>query len=111
MEVINTNGLPEVSVSTVSDNLKSLRVIDVRTPEEFSGELGHISGAELIELGSDLMDFLVSADRSQAILFVCRSGARSGQATLMSRQLGFVNTYNMMGGMIEWNRKGLPTVK
>ncbi|MBK9039778.1 MAG: rhodanese-like domain-containing protein [Bdellovibrionales bacterium] len=47
-----------------------------------------------------------NADKSEEIVFVCRSGARSGQATLLSKQMGFKFSSNMTGGMIRWNELG-----
>jgi rhodanese-related sulfurtransferase len=96
-------GIPEVSPQNLKDNLKGLRIIDVRRPDEFTGELGHIDGAELITLGPDLMKFLEQGDHDEEIVFVCRSGARSGQVTLVSKEMGYSNTANMSGGMILWN--------
>ena len=86
-------------------------MIDVRRPEEFNNELGHISGAELITLGPDLTRYLDQGDRSQEIVFVCRSGGRSGQATLESQRLGYKYTSNMLGGMTQWNEVHFPIEK
>ena len=111
MKVIEVNGFPEIDVDTALENLDSFQLIDVRTPEEYVGELGHIENSELVSLGPSVMSFLENSDKNKSILFICRSGARSGQATLVSRQMGFKKTYNMMGGMLEWNRKGFPKAK
>ncbi len=108
------DGIPEVSVEDVYRNLeavknKKLRLIDVRRPDEFNGELSHIAGAELVTLGPDLTQFLEKGNRSEEIVFVCRSGGRSGNATNESISLGYRFTANMVGGMIQWNNKKLPT--
>lgn len=108
LNVTEKNGFPEIEVDEALKNLKDLHLIDVRTSEEFVGELGHIDGAQLVTLGPELMQFLETADKTKPILFICRSGGRSGQATFVSKQMGFLKTYNMIGGMLEWNRKGFP---
>lgn len=105
------NGVNEVSVQQTFDLKDQVNLVDVRTPAEFNNELGHIKGAQLVELGPDLMRFLQTADKSQEIIFVCRSGARSGQATAMAQQMGFEFVANMVGGMIEWNDSDLPVVR
>jgi len=105
------DGIPEVSVEKVKDTLGKVRLIDVRRPDEFCNELGHIQGAELVTLGSDLTRFLENGDRTQEIVFVCRSGGRSGQATSESQKLGYKWTSNMVGGMIRWNELGFSTLK
>ncbi|MBX3018924.1 MAG: MBL fold metallo-hydrolase [Bdellovibrionaceae bacterium] len=97
------DGLPEVSVQKVHEALGKVRLIDVRNPDEFNNELGHIQGAELIPLGPALTRFLENGERSQEIVFVCRSGGRSGQATTESIKQGYKFTSNMVGGMLQWN--------
>lgn len=105
------DGIPEVTPDQLHEHLERLksspkdrpRLIDVRRPDEFTGELGHVPGAELVTLGADLDRFLAEGDRQQEIVFICRSGGRSGRATAQSQALGYDRTANMTGGMIRWN--------
>lgn len=101
----------EISVEQTLSRLDKATIIDVRRPDEFNNELGHIEGAHLITLGPELSEFLQKNDKRHDIIFVCRSGARSGQATLESLKLGYHNTLNMTGGMIRWNELKLPVSK
>lgn len=101
----------EITCEELKKTMTNYRLIDVRTPEEFTGELGHIPGSELQPLSPDFMQFLKTLDPNEKIVFVCRSGARSGQTTLWSEELGFTDTYNMVGGMIKWNELGYETRK
>jgi rhodanese-related sulfurtransferase len=89
-------------------NLKGLQLIDVRRPEEYIGELGHIEGTRLITIGPDLEAFLQTVDKGTALLFICKSGARSAKASAAALELGFTDIYNMEGGMIEWNALSYP---
>ncbi|MBC7753092.1 MAG: rhodanese-like domain-containing protein, partial [Moraxellaceae bacterium] len=59
----------------------------------------------------DLIEFLNSENKDQEIVFVCRSGGRSGSATFESGRLGFKKTMNMTGGMLSWNALKLPIIK
>jgi rhodanese-related sulfurtransferase len=107
------DGIPEITVEDLYNHKldvrnKKIRLIDVRRPDEFNNELGHVEGSELITLGPELTDFLRSGDRNQEIVFICRSGGRSGTAAAESIQLGYKYTINMVGGMIRWNEKKLP---
>lgn len=109
----DNGGVPEITVQQLHETLGSgrlgrVRLIDVRRPDEFTGELGHVAGAELITLGPDLQHFLETADKNQEVVFICRSGGRSGQATVVSRNLGWTRTVNMSGGMLRWNEMKLP---
>lgn len=101
-------GVWDISSQELSQWLKnndesSYRLIDVRTPEEYVGDLGHINGAELIELQA-LESALAQFNKNEMIIFVCRSGMRSTQACSISLSLGFKNVLNLSGGMIDWNR-------
>lgn len=104
------DGVPEITAEDLHLHLnevatKKIRLIDVRRPDEFNNELGHIKGADLITLGPDLTQFLEKGNRAEEIVFVCRSGARSGNATAESIRLGYKFTINLAGGMLRWNEK------
>ncbi len=101
------SNVPTVTVEEVS-GMKEAILVDVRTPEEFVGELGHIKGSILLPPGPKLNDFLATANKELCLVFICRSGARSESATAMALTLGFQKSYNMEGGMIAWINKGLP---
>ncbi len=90
---------------------ESFHLIDVRGEDEFSGELGHIKNAKLITLGEELTDWLKTKDKSTKIIFVCRSGGRSGKATVEAMSYGITEAYNQKGGMLLWNELGLETEK
>ncbi len=109
------DGIPEISIENLHGLLKDgktdkIKLIDVRRPDEFNAELGHIQGSKLVTLGPDLMQFLENGDRTDEIVFICRSGNRSGTATAESIKLGYKFTVNLAGGMLAWNEKSLPTV-
>ena len=70
-------------------------LIDVRTGPEY--EAGHIEGAINVPLVS--IHFIVNHVRDiQAPVYVyCQSGARSGQAVSMIREMGYKNVKNIGG--------------
>ncbi len=109
----NVDGIPEVTCEDVLAHAhhiesKKIRLIDVRRLDEFDGEYGHIKGAELFTLGPDLTNLLANGNKSEEIVFVCRSGGRSGSATAESIKLGYKYTMNMAGGMIRWTELQQP---
>jgi len=55
-----------------------------------------------------LTHFLEKGNRNDEIIFACRSGGRSGTATVESIKLGYKFTMNMVGGMIRWNENKQP---
>ena len=46
-------------------------------------------------------------DKSRPVVVACRSGARSAQAVLILRKLGFKDVVNLAGGMIRWRASGI----
>ncbi|MHA7633948.1 rhodanese-like domain-containing protein [Corallococcus sp. M7] len=76
-----------------------VRRIDVREPDEFTGPLGHLPGAELVPLGT-LEAAAASWPREQPLLLICRSGGRSAKAAQALAQRGFQHLYNLVGGML-----------
>jgi glyoxylase-like metal-dependent hydrolase (beta-lactamase superfamily II)/rhodanese-related sulfurtransferase len=107
------DGIPEISCEELHrtmkdhpDNLTNVKLIDVRRPDEYVGEYGHIKGAKLLTQGIELDNYLQQEDKSTEIVFICRSGGRSGNATRVAQNLGFKKTINMTGGMIRWTQLG-----
>lgn len=85
-------------------------ILDVRTPEEFDG--GYIEGAINIDYYSeDFRTQLDPLDKDKAYLIYCRSGKRSADARDAMAELGFMEIYNMSGGIMEWEAQGLPVVR
>jgi sulfur dioxygenase len=84
-------------------------MLDVREPQEYTGELGHICGSALIPLRqlADRVGELFTHKTGPTVV-VCRSGVRSTTAAAILEGLGFENVYNMQGGMIDWNDRRLP---
>jgi thiosulfate/3-mercaptopyruvate sulfurtransferase len=100
----------------------SLVLLDVRTPEEFSGRhgnqcdprQGHIPGARNLEVG-DLFEGsgrpaapeqireLVGLPEGAEIVAYCHSGSRSALATLALRSAGY-DARNYAGSWHEWSR-------
>lgn len=101
--------VPEIAPEELRDHLGQVTLIDVRRPDEFNGELSHIPGARLVTLGPELDAFIKRHDKDDEVVFICRSGARSGRATLQARACGMHKCVNLGGGMILWNQRKYPT--
>ena len=105
------DGVFDVSPEDVaSAKASDIVLIDVREPSEFVGELGHIRDSELIVLHT-LPEHLDRLPQDKTIVFICKSGGRSARAAAFAQANGFNQVYNMKGGMILWNSKGLPVEK
>jgi sulfur dioxygenase len=100
-----------LSATEVNAHLDQMLVIDVRGPDEYIGELGHLRGSHQITLGDDLKQFLQGYNRSEEIFFVCRSGLRSADAARLAVSMGFKKVSHLDGGMMSWNERHLPIEK
>lgn len=81
---------------------KNAVILDVRTPEEVA--LGIIPKALHIDIykGHGFIDEVKQLDKSKNYYVYCKVGGRSGQACSVMNQLGFKNTYNLIGGFTAW---------
>lgn len=108
---LNPDGAPEITPENLKEKLGQVQVIDVRRPDEYNGEYGHIEGAPLVTLESKLEDELNKLDKQKTYVFVCRSGGRSSKATLLAQSKGFQSVFNMKGGMMRWTALEFPVVR
>ncbi len=110
--VIDAGRVPERGPLEVATLLRSDPppvVLDVREPEEFVDDLGHIEGALLVPmdaLAARLPKLAGLAERP--VIVVCRAGARSASAAAILQRAGFPLVYNLRGGMVAWRAAGLP---
>lgn len=98
----------DISPDELSAKKENVTLVDVRGADEFVGELGHIPGAQLMTLDT-LMDHIDSIPKDKTVVFICRSGRRSANASAIAQDNGFESVYNMKGGMMLWNEMGLET--
>ena len=88
----------------------NLVILDVRTSKEF--EDGHIKNAINLDFYSETFkDDLGKLDKNKIYVTHCQLGGRSAKTVVMMKDLGFVEVYNITGGIAEWKSKGLPTIK
>jgi sulfur dioxygenase len=100
-------GIWEVQPNWLEEHAGEVQLVDVREPDEFNGPLGHLKGARLIPLGS-LGAEMKALTQEKPIVAVCRSGARSAQATLLLGKAGFDKVANLSGGMLRWRAQRFP---
>lgn len=103
-------GVFDIAPQELKDKLNDVKLIDVRQPDEYTGELGHIANSELMVLDT-LPDKLASVSKDKTVVFICRSGGRSARATAFALMNGFQSVFNLQGGMLLWNELQLPTKK
>jgi rhodanese-related sulfurtransferase len=107
-ENLHYEGVIDLDPREIATKLGQVFLVDVRQPEEFVGELGHIPNSKLIVLDTIPENF-DKIPKDKNVVFVCRSGSRSAKATALAHQNGYTQVYNLKGGMLLWNDLHLPT--
>lgn len=86
---------------------KDLIVVDVRTLRE--RERAAIAGSMHIPM-REVFQNKVSWSHDRPLLLYCAVGGRSSAAADWLQKQGFTEIYNLVGGIIEWQKQGLPIV-
>ncbi|MFA5564580.1 MAG: rhodanese-like domain-containing protein [Acidimicrobiia bacterium] len=96
--------IPFINIEELAERLETETpvVIDVR--EEFEWDEARIAGTKLVPLG-ELTRRVDELPTDQALLILCRSGNRSGQATAWLREQGY-DAFNVDGGVLAWASSG-----
>jgi rhodanese-related sulfurtransferase len=91
-------------------NHKNALILDVREQNEY--DAGHIINSKLIPAGK-LLERIGELEkyRERPIIVVCRSGQRSSSACILLNKQGFAQTQNLNGGVMAWQKAGLPLEK
>lgn len=93
--------------STKIKNLPNAPILDVRTPDEFAK--GHLANAKNIDWnGNDFEKQIAMFDKSKPIFIYCLSGGRSSSAASKMRSDGFIEVYELDGGIMQWRNENLP---
>ncbi|HWO11048.1 MAG TPA: rhodanese-like domain-containing protein, partial [Polyangiaceae bacterium] len=101
----NPNEPPRVKsidVRTLKERLDAdgtLELLDVRSQKE--RDQAKIEGSKLLD--RDTQQYVLGLDKSTPLYFHCHHGQRSQQAAAYFLQQGFVNVYNVAGGIDAWS--------
>lgn len=100
----SASGVPEVTPAWVKQTMAvgAYRIVDVREASERVSELRSIPGSEHVPLATVAMAAR-GWDKRHKLVVVCRSGGRSGRATLELEAMGFHHVASMAGGMLAWD--------
>ena len=83
---------------------EKIHLIDVREPHEYAE---YNIGGQLIPLGKiqSMQIDEIEDLKNEEVIIHCRSGKRSVTACLFLETLGFTNTVNVLGGVLDWQEK------
>lgn len=100
-------GIFEIQPEALEEHSGSTQIVDVRERDEFYGPLGRIATSKWIPLG-ELSRRAGELSHERPVVVVCRSGARSAQASVLLQKAGFSDVANLAGGMLRWRAEGHP---
>ncbi len=98
---------PADAAQVIADDPAGLVVLDIRTPEEFNE--ARLADAIMVDFYAD--DFaaqLDTLDKDVPYVLYCRTGNRSSDAVKTMKDLGFVEVYEIDGGIVNWYDQGFP---
>ncbi len=108
---VNSVLIRPVDANALIRNDSTIVVLDVRTPAEFSGGMGHLANALLIPVQDiDRRIDELQPYKDRQIIVYCRSGRRSTTASEILQKKGY-NVRNLEGGITRWIADSLPVVR
>lgn len=91
-------------------NYENAVIVDVRDDSEYAnGHLPnskHIPAEKMEERWNELEKY-----KDKPIVMIYRGGVRSSSASTLLKKNGFLQIFNLMGGIDAWKRANLPIVK
>lgn len=87
-------------LETMKSDGKSIVIVDVREPEEFSA--GHIKGAINIPYDAAKPRMFKELSSNDRIVFVCHGGPMGDELGSILAKNGYKDVYNLKGGMKMW---------
>lgn len=96
--------MEQISVTTLKEKLDNGQPVNLLDVREDSERAEFNIGGRHIPLGRIQMFELDELEdwKDEEIIVYCRSGKRSGLATMMLGQAGFGKVLNLEGGMLKW---------
>jgi phage shock protein E len=98
---------PSVDVQTTADVMTRNDVVVLDVREQWEYDEAHIPGVVHLPM-NDIPANLDQIPQDLTVIVSCRSGNRSSQVTDFLREQGYENVHNMEGGILAWQRAGLP---
>ena len=81
---------------------KNYNILDVRTSEEFKQiRLPNSTNIDFYNPQNFIQE-LEKLDKNKSYYVYCRTGSRSANTCVLMKEMGFSKTYNLLGGITEW---------
>jgi phage shock protein E len=98
---------PADAAQVIADDPAGLVILDIRTPEEFNQ--ARLADAVMVDFyAENFAAQLDTLDKDVPYVMYCNSGNRSSEAVKTMEDLGFVEVYEVDGGIVNWYDQGYP---
>jgi rhodanese-related sulfurtransferase len=98
---------PADAAQVIADDPADLVILDIRTLDEF--DEARLADAVMVDFyAADFADQLDALDKNVPYVMYCRTGNRSSDAVKTMKDLGFVEVYEIDGGIVNWFEQGYP---
>ena len=104
----NTHSVPYISVQELAMPKTNAIILDAREHEEY--KVSHLKNAIFVGYNNfdlDQTTFQLT-NNQQTIVVYCSLGIRSENIADKLKKAGFINVYNLYGGIFEWKNEDLP---
>ena len=109
LKKFNNNSVPYIQVKDVALNDSNV-ILDAREPGEYA--VSKIPGA--LYIGFNEFDIFtirsLIADKKKKIIVYCSLGVRSERIGHKIKKAGYLNVFNLWGGIFEWKNEGRQVV-
>ncbi|WP_372755372.1 rhodanese-like domain-containing protein [Mariniflexile sp.] len=106
----NTESIPYISVEKLAHTKDSFIILDARELKEF--KVSHLEGA--VHVGYDAFNLKSTQKhlphKNSKILIYCSLGVRSEAIGEKLKAAGYLNIFNLYGGIFEWKNNGFNIV-
>ncbi|MEW7290149.1 rhodanese-like domain-containing protein [Aquimarina sp. 2304DJ70-9] len=106
----NNESIPYISVTALKDIQDEVLILDAREKVEFN--VSHLKGAQFVGYNDFQITSVIKQNisKNDTIVVYCSLGVRSEDISEKLKGEGYINVYNLYGGIFEWKNKNYTVV-
>lgn len=106
LKKFNSNTIPYINTDTLTNITNRYTILDTREKNEFN--TSHLKNAKYIGYNNFSINTLkqITQNKKDTIIVYCSIGVRSEDIGERIKKAGYINVYNLYGGIFEWKNKG-----
>lgn len=103
----NSESIPYISTETLNTTTEKIILLDSREPKEY--QISHLQNAICVGYDFFNIDSIQTKlpDKNAKIVVYCSLGIRSEDIAEKLKKAGYINIFNLYGGIFEWKNNDL----